>query len=309
MTRFSTHLINAEISLPKTLQITSEAFMKSYTQNDIGKGISNPLLMQICMEMLANDVPNEKVVFESIFIDKAGLKVIEPETKQVIKVTDEELLNCNPEALIITKGIAKISVEGLNDKFRPSIAVIFDDKGIQLAYGTMVNVCTNYTIFGAERRFSTYGKGKNRRYSVEDLLQQMKSLFPKTEQLLAQDLDLIEKLKQEKLTRNQWNSFVDGLYCQSHYVNRMRLTRRIREVPENIKALPITANTLAAVCAESYAPSHEVYEWDGNISNKWNAINYFTEVCKTSQGHNHSTLLEANHKWTQLVINNDFSKI
>ncbi len=292
-------------NLTKVLQVEPTAFLNMFTYNDVNRRHSNSWLLEACIENLSKHVKGGFVNINSIYIERNSILKVDQTKKQVQKVTDAELLETSPKNLVCNRAIIKIEVEGLSQDYFPAIAINLNEHGEEIAFGGNVKICNNFTILSAERRFSTFEKRK--KISTNELLEQVKKLFPKTEKILAKDLKQIEQLKQTPVTRKQWNGFVGKLFGQIHYVNKMRLARRIAEVPNEIKALPITANLLAEITAEGYKPSYNSYEWEENVSNKWKVLNFGTEKTKAIHGISTKSVLDVNANWTKTVLDYNFS--
>lgn len=322
---FREHILNQhspkprkKSDLPKSLLLTPKAFFSLYTKNDQYRRVSNPDLVRRCGESLSNHVKDGNVRIESIYVERASMLKMDEHTRQFMKIeTDEELLSAQPEQLIAERAIIKFVVDGLNDDYRPSLAINLNESGEEIVFGGNVTICDNFTIFGADRQFSSFDfnkgkvKGKKERSqritTVEQVMQQVEKLYPKTHDLLQDDLAYIEQLEQQEVTREQWNEFVGNYFSRIHYVNRMRLARRITEVSENVKNLPITGQILSSIAAEGYQPSYEAYAWEGNMSNRWKCLNFGTEKTKVEHGISSKTVLDWNSKWTNLILNHEFS--
>lgn len=293
----------------KSIAIKYEAFMAMMTANGFGRRISNPWLVSACMEELQRNT-RANVEISSIFIERESILKIDDENRQLIKVTDQELLEAEVESLIGSRVIIKIVAHGLHDEIFPSLAISLNEDGEEIALGENVSICNNFTIFGADRYHSTFARhadNTKQRLSTTELREVINKLFPKTEVFLEDDLKLIENLKSQPVTRPGWYQFTGELFGQIHYVNRMRLARRIKELPREVKELPITATILADIAAEAEAPAHVEYSWEQDRSNKWNVINYGTELLKVEHGISPRTVLENNFHWTDMVMKRNFS--
>lgn len=295
--------------LNKSIAIKPEAFMSMMTANGYDRRISNPWLVNACAEALQK-YTHADVQIASVYLERDSILKIDHKSRQLAKVSDQELLEADVESLIGSRAIIKIVAHGLNDQIHPSVCISLNQEGEEIALGENVEICDNFTIFGAERYHSTFSRHANRmqrHLSAIELLESINKLFPQTEALLEHDLKLIEHLKSQVVPRAGWYQFTGELFGRIHFVNRMRLERRISQLPREIKELPVTATLLANIVAEAESPSHSAYEWEGDLSNKWNVLNYGTELLKVEQGISPSLVLESNFQWADLVLNRTFS--
>ena len=297
--------------LNKILHIHSDAFLAMLTQNGRDRRLANYQVVETCMERLQRHVGSAEVRFGAVHLERDSLQRLDIKTRQLVKATDEELLAASPDTLVASKAILTLEVRGMHDDFRPTMAINLSPEGEEIAFGNTVNICTNFTILHADRRFSTLQRHRDKErpaLRVQELIEAVDGIFPEVERYLEQDLALVERLKNQPVQRTEWNALLGELFSQIQYVNRQRLAANISAVPDALKKLPITASLLANIAAESMAPSHGVYAWDGDWSNKWHLINFGTEVIKLERGAPPISWMETNANWASLVMARDFSQ-
>lgn len=293
--------------LNKSIQIQPEGFLQMLTNNSYDRRFTNSWVVEECLEQFQKHVPSATVEISEVYVERKSIQRIDE--RQLTLVTDEELLDSPSNSLIASKAIVKIQAKGLSDSYNPALAIHLTDKGESVGFGGNVTVCNNFTILNPDRLFSTFQRHRNRtkeRMTTKELTEQLVDLFPSTELILTEELGLIEELKQSVVTRPQWHSFSGALFGRIHYVNRMRLDRQIATVPAEVKALPITAAMMAEISAEGESPSYNVYEWDGELNNKWSLINFGTGKIKVENGANPMTVLQTNLDWTKMVMAAEF---
>ena len=247
-----------------------------------------------------------EVEIEAIHVERKSVLKLDKEKRLLLEVNDDELLQSRPNQLVASKAIVKMNVNGLNKEYSPSVAIALDSKAEEIAFGTNVKICSNFTIFSADCRFSTRERTK-KRLITQELLEMINKLIPNTEKHFEQALERIDSLTKQVVTKAQWNQFIGEWFSKIHYVNRMRLARIISKVPKEIKELPLTAALLAEICAEAIEPSHSIYDWEGEITNKWNCLNYGTEIIKASRGLATQAVIDNNIRWTSLLLGYNFS--
>lgn len=311
---FADYLINSAVqrsdsTLGKTIALSLDGFEKMLTFNDVDRRFNNPWLVSACAERLQKHVGNASVKVTQIHVDRKSLLRLNAGNKQLVKVTDEELLQSDISTIVGSRAIIKIEVDDLYDDYHPALAISLSESGEEVAFGGSVDICSNLTILSQDRCFSTHKRHADRskpRLTTKELLTQLDELFPQTEQVLENDLRLIEQLKAQPVSIHHWNAFVGGLFSQIHYVNRKRLNKQIASLPKEVKDLPITASLLANVVAEAIEPAHDVYRFIDGMSNVWNCINYGTEQVKAYHGVPPQQILPNNTKWAELVLKHDF---
>jgi hypothetical protein len=151
-------------------------------------------------------------------------------------------ININPEK----------AVKGYN----PSIAVSFNQHGIQVVWGLNVHVCSNLSIFG-ENRISTYGPDRTPFNKQMDLLSYwMQNINQKFEE----DLAIKESMTKTKLAPSQINEMIGDLYKLA-----------IDKAYNKGKYAPFNTSILSNIVRNIETE---------NISNVWDFYNVGTNVIK-----------------------------
>lgn len=306
--RFETYLHQKRESLPSHLEVGWEGFKQMYTKNNSTRRMENPKMVERLADQfdssLGGSSANGSIVIDPVIIDRKSLLAIDEDRRTLNELDDQELLDAPPESLVATKAMVTIRVKGVHEKYSPMLVINMTDRGEEIAFGEQVHICTNMTILHADHRFSTFGRG---RISLEELLTEAARLMNRNEQIFEEDLALMERLQQERVTRSAWHEWVGELYSRIHYVNGQRLSRRISTLSAEEKELPVTATELSRILMEATTPSHDEYQWEGDVTNKWNVLNYGTEKLKLLHGSSPNTVLKANSNWANMVIQRDFS--
>jgi len=84
-------------------------------------------------------------------------------------------------------------------KIEPTIGISYNDKGISIAIGTNVFVCSNMCVLGGTS-YSTYGP---RKMSFENLKDLVKEKILKTKEKFEEDIKLIQKLSEFSLAKSE----------------------------------------------------------------------------------------------------------
>lgn len=295
--------------LGNVLHIEPEGFLQMMTNNGYHRRLSNDWIVKASLDMLQKHVSKGEAIISAVHIERESIQKIDPESRQLMRVSDEELLESHTNNLIASKAIIMLTVNNLYDDYHPSMAINISPEGEEIAFGNTVQICTNFTILQADNRFSTFQRHRDKSsgyLSLDALMKEVSGIFPKIETNLERDLKLIEELKQQKVHRDKWNMLLGELFSRIHYVNRQRLSRNIAALPAEVKNLPITSTLLAEIAAESVKPSHPDYFWDGDYSNKWNLINFGTEKIKLEAGVAPSTWMQTSANWAELIQERNF---
>lgn len=297
-------------NLSNVLNIEPEGFLQMMTNNGYDRRFSNSWVIEACQEKFQKHLPTSEIVVASVNVERASIQKFDQENRQLLLISDQELLDCSADTLIASKVIVKLEARNLYDDYRPSMAINLSPDGEEIAFGNTVDICTNFTILNADRRFSSHPRHRDRSkrfMTIQDLMNEIDKIFPRIEENLESDLNFIDELKKITVHRSEWHTLVGELFSRIHYVNRQRLAKNIAAIPVEMKTLPITASILANISAESISPSHPEYEWEGDYINKWNLINFGTEIIKLESGAPPASWMETTENWGKLIIERDFS--
>ena len=105
------------------------------------------------------------------------------------------------EAHILRRVFANIRIKNLdNDEMTTNLAIAFHQKGIQVGFGNMVQICHNQCMLGSGQFASTYGEGK---YDLASLLDVVKSWLVDYRRIILDEREKIEKMKQIDIAAEQ----------------------------------------------------------------------------------------------------------
>lgn len=101
--------------------------------------------------------------------------------------------------LLVTRAVvllrSHIETEVAAEKISPTIAISYNERGLEVAFGENVWACTNMNIFGGSR-FATYGANKRDYNHIKDLL---KEYTTTTVERHTRNVELISKLNEVEL--------------------------------------------------------------------------------------------------------------
>jgi hypothetical protein len=252
------------------------------------------------------------IVITSAHIDRNTLVKVDNEKRIISDVSDAELDRIEIGQVAFGRGIFKIEARGLADGYSPAIAVNINENGDEFAWGSEVNICSNFTILRADNILSTYHKvpaaglsGNMTKESLSSIMKQFGIFMAETEAKFQEEQTLIEELKNQPVTKSEFFGMIGDCFTKIQWVNHNRVQRTISNIKD--KELAVNGLQLGRIAVEAYAPSYPVYNWDGDVTTRWNIVNYGTEVLKFERGSDMVTVLRANSNWVNLVRNYNFN--
>lgn len=102
------------------------------------------------------------------------------------------------EAHILRRVYANIRLTDMDDEeHTTNLAIAFHQRGIQVGFGNMVKICHNQCMLGAGQFASTYSdKGKkNQKFSVEQILDCIKSWIADARRIVVEEREKIRRMK------------------------------------------------------------------------------------------------------------------
>lgn len=90
---------------------------------------------------------------------------------------------------------------------RVNIALCYNEKGIECAFGTRIDICANQNIFGGHR-MRTYG---NDRMSYDEMMQKLQDWLINYEDMRAENYEKINRMMQTELRTDQTRQIIGDL--------------------------------------------------------------------------------------------------
>ncbi len=163
------------------------------------------------------DKLGENVVMEPIIISKTHANTI-TEPGEYIRKDEPIPLNKLLVNRLVTKIYSPNKIEIDGEEFCPAFAVSYNEKGIEVAYGTNVWACANLNIFG-KTRWSTYGTNK---ISYDDMISLVKAQINQYKERFDKDIEIISKLKESECPIDKQRESVAKLFEIAVQANRGR---------------------------------------------------------------------------------------
>ncbi len=296
--------ISEKTGYPRSLRITQPNLfgqMYSYKENGIPVN-SGKLFEQLAADWLYAIKGNYNFEISDLFIDTSDILKIDSDKRLLCKVTSvDELLKLDHEEIAVKRAIGKIKLTGIHEHFSPSLAVNISEKGFELAFGENVNICSYEKVKGAGGNFT--------KLSLKEIRQILKQKMATTMETLETDLALIQSMEQQTVTKSQWQSFLGFQFTKIERANHYRVSRAISALSEEEKSLAVNGRQLARIAVEATQPSHEIYNWNDDVTaSLWAITNWGTERLKFEQGSDSLTVLRSNRDWVNLVSHFPFSR-
>jgi len=303
---------DGSVELPRTAlkidpkYVTDLVYVKSAGKKSHGGDLTKRIRDMWAKKLKGSYTPE----ITEYYIDKKHLYTVNRDRRLISPASDEKLGEVDLGDLAVFRTIAKVTIPGIIEGYRPAIALNLNERGEELGWGNNVELCSNMTIMKSEHLRSSYNKikgsgGGQTKMSTDMILKQVSSYMEGTEEYLDQELKQIEEWKGQIISRDEFYRFVGIQFSRIQRINAYRLKRRLAELED--KTIPVTGVQLSRIAVEALEPSYNEYVWDNDHTSLWNLINYGTEVLKFQNGSDSATVLKANSNWVELIKSFPFS--
>lgn len=178
--------------------------------------------------------------------------------------------------------LTRISFHDGNDAFNSAIGISYNEKGITLAFGTNVKICSNMSILHRDHCISTFGNDK-------ETFDRMMIIFGSWLQNLPQHSeDNFKKLsimQKKKLKPEKIDEFIGRLYKKA--VTKAYINQSERNVPLNISQMSILTQNL-------------LKENVDNVKTVYDFYNIGTQIFKPGRN-DFATMFEDNYTWCEII--------
>lgn len=318
MTKFKDIILNKSLfgkditTIPRSLEIMPSSFSSLWTFKEGVESFHKGGILDQFRQLWNKYLPDglEAKIIE-VHIDSNKIYNVNTREKVISQVSGVQLLDMDIEELAISRAIAKIAVPGIHTEFSPVIAFNINEKGDQVGFGMNVKICNNMTILREDHILSTYEKvrgagGGYTKFDLNYILRHLKRFMQETQTKLEEATKQIEEWQTKSITKEEFHRFLGTQFTRIQLANHFRVQRRIKELTEEEKFIPINALQLSRIAVEAARPSYPEYEWNEDKTDLWKLINWGTEVIKFQNGSDSTTLLKANNNWVNLVSEFDF---
>ena len=190
---------------------------------------------------------------------------------------------CPIENYLCQRLVTKIDLKGTSKEYSTSIGISYTEKGIQLAYGMNVWVCSNLNVFGGEM-YQTFGSDK---LEYNTLIEVLESKIENHQHWLDKYIEYTELLKAHKIGEKELNDIFGRLIQSATEYN----TNRAAVAPMNITQVVRTIE-------ESHKSETNPLSTDNNL---WDVMQWGTSILKPKTN-DMATLLPHTNKWSNFVL-------
>lgn len=223
--------------------------------------IAHADLLKKIVEMSTTLMPKHAAVMAPIVVKQQNCKRI-----MWSGPADEcPLTNYSVERMVAKVGFkGSVGFKGVeNAEGSMAIGVSYNEKGIQIAFGHNVRVCSNLNIFG-ENIFSTYGSGTTR-VPFEKGIQLMENWMRGFDDIMASNHEYIRKLQEVVIDERERNRLFGKIY---------EMAIRFNEGEREIDA-PLNVTECNRMVAKGFA-----HITSKNPITGWDLTNWATSVLK-----------------------------
>ena len=168
-------------------------------------------------------ITGKDTVVEQITITKSHSRRIRMSVDEVINPNDPcPIKALNVERLVTRIYLPETDILGA-DELTPAIAVGYNEKGLEVAYGTNVWACANMNIFGS-RHLKTYGEGK---VPFEVLRDGLISMMNQWDTNFSRDKAAIRMLQETEISIDKVHQMTGKLFENAVEFNNRQRDKRI----------------------------------------------------------------------------------
>lgn len=293
----------------KALKVSPDTLSYFYTYRDQGFALTNSRLVGEIADRWTDAVKGgANIEISEVFVDASKILCVDQQSKRVFPVDKENLGQMEVADIAVSRCIAKISAKGFDQSFAPAIAVNINEKGYEFGWGNQVFICSNFNILNTAHRWNDYQRFKKSAGggSIKLELKQMREILQKymadTAAFFEQQLREIQLLQSVTISKTDFSAFMGKMFTKIEYANAARVERRIANLSEKEKFLPVNSRQLAAIAVESVSPKHpEVFGWQNDCADLWQVANWGSETLKAQHGCDMATLLQTNANWVGVL--------
>lgn len=174
--------------------------------------------------------------------------------------------SCPIEKWEFDKVICRIDIPNLsNGDSTSTIGITFNDRGIQVAFGANINICSNFQVLGG-RVLSTYKRSGNEGMSWDNIMIRLQHWVQSMEQLFKVETDVMNRMKESGISDERTIEKVIGdLYM-----------RAIDQAYGSKKIAPFDTHEMSQFVQEMFRQRKE----EEKISTVWDIYNWGTSILK-----------------------------
>ena len=203
-------------------------------------------------ELAKGGLPNSRPIEHHAFIetvgnilaDRTGMSVtpdsiIIPERHAARVMYKGDKALCPVENYLVQRVLTSLNISVGDDDYGLSVGINFNEKGIEVVYGTKVFVCSNLNIFG-KYRIRTYGADKIDYTHTVSLLEHWADNYMSK---FESDIRIIDNLKNQKINSEDYHQILGkliknaGLSVNNKSIDApMNVTQTLRMIEESFNS-------------------------------------------------------------------------
>lgn len=211
----------------KVQTLTLEQLKRTHEENDtLGhplKGMYHWQVIEMCRDIAAKHGLKMQIseIFAAQNRDKTQPGVIRlPEVEKRFGYK-------SVESHVLRRVYANIRILDFDtEEFTSNLAVAFHQDGIQVGFGTMVKVCHNQCILGADKIISNYGKNKR---DINQIYEEVDSWMAKSGHIITEEQERINRMRSTIMNPAQVLQIIGELTAIRVAHDSSNQTIRIRE--------------------------------------------------------------------------------
>lgn len=271
--------------------ISLEDLSRTLTAEDFGKSkkvVNHFDIIPQIEEMLKE--AGLKLSDKEIIISKAGLKILPK-----LDPNKESLI----DAALVKNLVASFNIADYNnDEMNMRIGLSYNERGIAVAFGTNIKVCSNMTIMGAKNMIYSYGPKK---VPFDKMIELIEKNIQEMDQSWKYYNEVFEKLKGKIATSQDLYTIIGKLQklaVANNYINGVNSSPlNISETSSFTKELLLAGafeNEINTLWDIFNVGTEILTHSDMNIPNKWQSLADFGDFILTETDMSETPIVELN---------------
>lgn len=270
------------ILFDKGLATLDRTTLRNSASYELAKGLL-PMSRPVPHHQLLNDLIGIAAGVNGITIEEEPIYATEAQSMRVMWAGKKE--ECPIENYLIQRLATRFHLRTDEDKdFNMAVGVAYNEKGISLAFGANVRVCSNQNIFG-ENIMHTFGGDRKVPYSkMMEVFQHWMNEF---ESKRFDDYELISSMQKREITEDG-KQLLFGKLIENATRANMR---------HDVIA-PLNVTQVGDFIRASYSPEYQVTE---RLATVWDLQQMGTSILKPTTT-DLVTMFESNHSFNQFLL-------
>jgi hypothetical protein len=198
---------------------------------------------------------------------------------------------CPVENYLVQRVLTSFNVDMGHDDYGLSVGINFNEKGIEVVYGTRVFVCSNLNIYG-DFRLRTYGQNK---YDYVHTVELLEYWAENSNKKFDNDIRIIETLQKNTLDRHGYHEMLGMLIGKAGLAVNNRSVETPLNVTQTLRLIEESNKSDTNPMPDGFLEGHsEISLWD---MTQWG-----TAILKPDSN-DVMSVYSHNHKFNEFVLN------